>query len=130
MRCEMPPSPCRSSREPAPIHIPIATDRTEPTRSVTIRSPPSSVVTVYRCTGCILETLCERHAEPAAGIGPPAPDLEARGGELGGQLLAAELGRDLGVHLFTPGEFDLECDPRDAHDLPYARPQPDVDPLL
>ena len=35
-----------SSREPAPIQIPIETERTEETRSETTRSPLSSVVTV------------------------------------------------------------------------------------
>ena len=35
-----------SSREPAPIQMPIATDRTEETRSDTTRSPPSRVVMV------------------------------------------------------------------------------------
>ena len=49
MRCETPSCPLVSSRDPAPIQMPMATDRTEETRSVTIRSPPSSVVTVYRC---------------------------------------------------------------------------------
>ena len=46
MKCEMPASPAASSREPAPIQMPIDTDRTEPTRSETMRSPPSRVVTV------------------------------------------------------------------------------------
>src|SRR5438067_131418 len=51
MKWLMPALAASSSREPAPIQIPSATDRTERTRSVTIRSPPSSVVKVYRCTG-------------------------------------------------------------------------------
>ena len=46
MRCETPAWDGVSSREPAPIQIPIATDRTDATGSETIRSPPSSVVTV------------------------------------------------------------------------------------
>src|SRR6478609_11040677 len=51
MKWLMPARAAVSSREPAPIQIPSATDRTDRTRSVTIRSPPSSVVMVYRCTG-------------------------------------------------------------------------------
>ena len=46
MKCDMPAWGAVSSREPAPIQMPRETERTELTRSVTTRSPPSSVVIV------------------------------------------------------------------------------------
>ena len=69
----MPSSPCRSSRDPAPIHIPIATDRTDETRSVTIRSPPSSVVTVYRCIRRTLTAVRAPRRSPRRGLSTTAP---------------------------------------------------------
>ena len=42
MKCEAPALALRSSREPAPIQNPIATERTFRMRSVTTRSPESS----------------------------------------------------------------------------------------
>src|SRR6478672_2996339 len=70
MKCEMPACSPRSSRPPAPIHMPIATERTERTRSVTMRSPPSSVVTVYRCTRRTL-AMAGPGGPPPIGGGPP-----------------------------------------------------------
>ena len=43
MKCEMPPSSTGSSREPAAIQTPRATERTESRRSVATRRPLSSV---------------------------------------------------------------------------------------
>src|SRR5919204_3027998 len=51
MKCETPARSGRSSREPAPIQNPIATERTEGTRSEMTRSPESSSVRTYFCTG-------------------------------------------------------------------------------
>ncbi len=52
MKCEIPALASVSSREPAPIQKPIATERTWARRSETTRSPVSnSVRTYFCCTG-------------------------------------------------------------------------------
>src|SRR5437763_14399246 len=51
MKCETPARSSRSSREPAPIQKPIATERTLATRSEITRSPESSSESTYFCTG-------------------------------------------------------------------------------
>src|SRR5436190_1826183 len=50
MKCETPAFAAVSSREPAPIQKPIATERTCASRSEMTRSPESSSVRTYRCT--------------------------------------------------------------------------------
>ena len=49
-KCESPASSCLSPREPVPTKKPTAADRTEGMRSVTIRSPLSSVVSLWSAT--------------------------------------------------------------------------------
>ena len=49
MKCETPARSARSSREPAPIQKPIATERTCARRSEMTRSPESSSLSVYFC---------------------------------------------------------------------------------
>src|SRR5580765_2319730 len=49
MKCETPARSDRSSREPAPIQKPIATERTCASRSEITRSPESSSLSVYFC---------------------------------------------------------------------------------
>jgi hypothetical protein len=51
MKWETPARSSRSSREPAPIQKPIATERTLGTRSEMTRSPESSSERTYFCTG-------------------------------------------------------------------------------
>src|SRR5213082_14381 len=51
MKCETPARSARSSREPAPIQKPSATERTLDTRSEMTRSPESSSESTYFCTG-------------------------------------------------------------------------------
>src|SRR5262249_57806339 len=50
MKCEPPAFASVSSREPAPIQKPIATERTPGTRSEMTRSPESSSERTYFCT--------------------------------------------------------------------------------
>ena len=50
MKCDTPARSVRSSREPAPIQKPIATERTLETRSEMTRSPESSSLRTYFCT--------------------------------------------------------------------------------
>src|SRR5215468_12409325 len=50
MKCEAPAFASVSSREPAPIQKPIATERTPGTRSEMTRSPESSSDRTYFCT--------------------------------------------------------------------------------
>src|SRR5512133_3576261 len=50
MKCEAPALASVSSREPAPIQKPIATERTPGTRSEMTRSPESSSERTYFCT--------------------------------------------------------------------------------
>src|SRR5438552_317127 len=50
MKCETPARSSRSSREPAAIQKPIATERTLATRSEITRSPESSSESTYFCT--------------------------------------------------------------------------------
>src|SRR4029450_7176052 len=50
MKCETPAFASVSSREPAPIQNPIATERTPGTRSEMTRSPESSSERTYFCT--------------------------------------------------------------------------------
>src|SRR5436190_4256074 len=50
MKCEAPAFASVSSREPAPIQNPIATERTPGTRSEITRSPESSSERTYFCT--------------------------------------------------------------------------------
>src|SRR5256885_705084 len=54
MKCETPAFASVSSREPAPIQNPSATDRTPGTRSEMTRSPESSSERTYFCTGLII----------------------------------------------------------------------------
>ena len=49
MKCESPAFASVSSREPAPIQKPIATERTWASRSEMTRSPESSSVSTYFC---------------------------------------------------------------------------------
>ena len=49
MKCEIPALASVSSREPAPIQKPIATERTWARRSEMTRSPESSSVSTYFC---------------------------------------------------------------------------------
>ena len=51
MKCVTPAFGGVSSREPAPIQKPSATERTLGIRSVITRSPESSSLTTYFCTG-------------------------------------------------------------------------------
>ena len=51
MKCVMPAFDGVSSREPAPIQKPRATDRTLGIRSVMTRWPESSSLRTYFCTG-------------------------------------------------------------------------------
>ena len=51
MKCETPAFASVSSREPAPIQKPSATERTDGTRSEITRSPESSSERTYFCTG-------------------------------------------------------------------------------
>src|SRR5919201_4830864 len=51
MKCETPAFASDSSREPAPIQKPIATERTWAIRSEITRSPESSSLRTYFCTG-------------------------------------------------------------------------------
>src|SRR6266566_4175448 len=51
MKCETPARSAFSSREPAPIQKPIATERTCSSRSEMTRSPESSSLRTYFCTG-------------------------------------------------------------------------------
>src|SRR6266704_1735258 len=57
MKCETPAFASVSSREPAPIQKPIATERTLGTRSEMTRSPVSSSETTYFCTARIIPAL-------------------------------------------------------------------------
>ena len=50
MKCETPALASVSSREPAPIQKPMATERTLGTRSEMTRSPESSSERTYFCT--------------------------------------------------------------------------------
>jgi hypothetical protein len=50
MKCETPALASVSSREPAPIQKPMATERTLGTRSEMTRSPESSSERTYYCT--------------------------------------------------------------------------------
>src|SRR5712691_2947797 len=50
MKCEAPARSARSSRAPAPIQKPSATERTDETRSEMTRSPESSSDRTYFCT--------------------------------------------------------------------------------
>src|SRR5689334_10238919 len=54
MKWETPAFASVSSREPAPIQKPIATERTPGTRSEISRSPESSSERTYFCTGSLL----------------------------------------------------------------------------
>src|SRR5438105_1489338 len=106
MKCETPARSGRSSREPAPIQKPIATERTDATRSEITRSPESSSVRTYFCTrhslrGRALLSSSRRAEEPLAAA---ALEVEARAcaglerghldpGERGGQT---EAGHDSG----------------------------------
>jgi hypothetical protein len=49
MKCDAPARSLRSSRDPAPIQNPTATERTLETRSETTRSPESSSEMTYFC---------------------------------------------------------------------------------
>src|SRR6266550_2005446 len=51
MKWETPARSAFSSRDPAPIQKPIATERTWASRSEITRSPESSSVSTYFCTG-------------------------------------------------------------------------------
>src|SRR2546421_12181096 len=51
MKCETPARSAFSSRDPAPIQKPIATERTWSSRSEMTRSPESSSLRTYFCTG-------------------------------------------------------------------------------
>ena len=62
MKCDAPAFALRSSREPAPIQKPIATERTPLTRSVTTRMPESSSERSYRCTGGSYPRPAEHHS--------------------------------------------------------------------
>src|SRR6478736_3694195 len=54
MKCETPALASVSSREPAPIQKPSATERTPGTRSEITRSPESSSERMYFCTDALL----------------------------------------------------------------------------
>src|SRR5437667_6108281 len=54
MKCETPAFASVSSREPAPIQNPIATERTPGTRSEITRSPESSSERTYFCIHALL----------------------------------------------------------------------------
>src|SRR5438046_2143401 len=65
MKCETPAFASVSSREPAPIQNPSATERTPGTRSEMTRSPESSSERTYFCTISIIAVSDEgRHELP------------------------------------------------------------------
>src|SRR5437667_7164398 len=104
MECETPARSGRSSREPAPIQKPSATERTEATRSEITRSPESSSVRTYFCT----EDSLRRRAPLSSLWGgeepllPPTLDVVAR-------PFAVLERRDL-----DPGERGGEAEPGDG----------------
>src|SRR5919201_79131 len=90
MKCETPARSSRSSREPAPIQKPSATERTLGTFSEITRSPESSSERTYFCTGRSYRRNCcaappvrvtcygaAEHTPPALPEAPPeAQDTE------------------------------------------------------
>src|SRR5829696_9033571 len=75
MKWETPARSSRSSRDPAPIQKPSATDRTWVSRSVTTRWPESSSERTYFCTD---GSYSRRSAEPRGLSHPPSKADRAR----------------------------------------------------
>src|SRR5881275_2150565 len=67
MKWDTPARSSRSSREPAPIQNPIATERTLGTRSEMTRSPESSSDRTYFCTPRWYATALRHELQPGAG---------------------------------------------------------------
>src|SRR6188508_498934 len=92
MKCETPALASVSSREPAPIQKPMATERTLGTRSEMTRSPESSSERTYFCTAALslaghAPRLAENRDELAVGLQEAIDqlvDLPER--ELGGSV--------------------------------------------
>src|SRR5438067_2306270 len=82
MKCETPARSGRSSREPAPIQKPSATERTEATRSEITRSPESSSVRTYFCTDDSLRRRARLSSRGHGEDAPAAPDLDEEPGML------------------------------------------------
>src|SRR5829696_9454439 len=72
MKWETPARSSRSSRDPAPIQKPSATDRTWVSRSVTTRWPESSSERTYFCTD---GSYSRRSAEPLGAFHPPSKPI-------------------------------------------------------
>src|SRR6058998_2262480 len=96
MKCETPALASVSSREPAPIQKPSATERTLGIRSEMTRSPESSSERTYFCTTALSLAgwacrLAQSWDEPAVRLEQAAdPRLGARmtGGGFGGSVVA------------------------------------------
>src|SRR4051812_40942429 len=72
-KCDRPASSCVSPREPVPTKKPTAADRTEGMRSVTIRSPLSSVLSWWSGKSARLPAIgIAVGARPVAAVGPVA----------------------------------------------------------
>src|SRR5947209_12562294 len=75
MKCETPAFASVSSREPAPIQNPSATERTPGRRSETTRSPESSSERTYFCTIAIIAVSGEGRHEPSMCLQQPVDEL-------------------------------------------------------
>src|SRR5438874_3849344 len=71
MKWETPARSAFSSRDPAPIQKPIATERTCASRSEMTRSPESSSLRTYFCTGGIVLGGASRLSPSSEGCPPP-----------------------------------------------------------
>src|SRR5689334_23154495 len=113
MKWETPALASVSSREPAPIQKPMATERTPGTRSEMTRSPESSSERTYFCTGSLLRVGLQEpvhevvdllegelrrrvRVEHGRVVGVLEPAGERR---LDGQLLDVDVGADEGRQL-------------------------------
>lgn len=73
MKWETPALASVSSREPAPIQKPSATDRTDGTRSEMTRSPESSSERTYFCTDRSYSLMSGSNLVPLAGMAQAKP---------------------------------------------------------
>src|SRR5207244_13366106 len=105
MKCETPAFASVSSREPAPIQNPSATERTPGTRSEITRSPESSSERTYFCTPAL------SRSQPKAGTSSPCASSSRSTSTAGScgrrtELFDAERVR-LGIPHDRPGTFGV-----------------------
>src|SRR5438105_14681395 len=110
MKCVAPAFASVSSREPAPIQNPIATERTPGTRSLMTRSPESSSERTYFCTGALSQGGHQLPVRLQQGVHQVVDLAE---GELGGGV-GIEHRRLVDV-LELPGQGRLDRDVLDVH---------------